>query len=109
MKVYRHPGRPPDADSDDPGESQADIRQSDFPIQGDRSRYLMPLEVSGTPDSPDQFDIIDRLPYEFAGDSPETADKRAARIESDLAAAYDSLTLITDSDRPSTDEGEEQS
>jgi len=106
MKVYRHPGKPPDDDGDS-GENQSDLRDGEFPIKGDRSRYVRPLELRGSEDDPDEFDVQDRIPLEFAGDSPQQAGKRATRIERDLAAAYDELTLITDDDSSTTEDGEE--
>lgn len=104
LTVYRHPGKPPDGD--DSGENQSDIRENDFPIGADRSRYVQPLRTFGSEDSPDEFDVSDRIPLEFAGDSPQQEAKREKRIERDLAAAYEELTLITDDDTSTTEDGE---
>jgi hypothetical protein len=80
LKIYRHPGADPD---------------DDFPIAEGRRRYLRPLRTRyATPDSPTEFDVRDRLPFEFAGDSPQHAGQRARRIEEDLAEHYDGLELI---------------
>lgn len=98
VKVYRHPG----ADDEDHGA----VREGDFPIQDDRSRYIRPLEVNGSEEEPDIFDVRDRLPFEFAGDSPQQAGQRASRIEADLAAHYDGLEVIDNDDGANTDGGE---
>ena len=93
MRVYRHPG--------------AD-KTEDFPIGEGRARYIRPLELYGTAESPDEFNIEDRIPLEFAGDSDADARKRADAIERDLADAYEELSLIADADTDSPTPTEEE-
>jgi len=96
VKVYRHPGG---ADED-----HGTVREGEFPVQGDRSRYIRPLKVDGSTDEPDIIEVRDRLRFEFAGDSPQQAGRRARRIEADLAAHYDGLQLIDNDDDANSDE-----
>lgn len=86
VRVYRHPG--------------AD-RASAFPLEEGRARYLRPLVTDGSQDSPDVFDVRERLPLEFAGDSPQQAGKRAKRIEQDLLDTFDVFDAV---DAPTDDE-----
>lgn len=82
--VYRHP-----VESEDTSDEGDEPRY--WPIQDGRRRYIRPLEVDGSDEEPDVFDLRERIPLEFAGDSGQRAGKRAARMEQDLIGSFDFL------------------
>lgn len=80
-KLYRIPG----ADRGDPEDL----------LPGERSRLRRALVTYGSEDSPDEFDIRERVPEEFAtGESPQEAGKRAKAIEEAIAEAYDGFERV---------------
>lgn len=83
VRVYRHPG--------------AD-RESESPLEEGRTRYLRPLVTDGTAQEPDQVDLRERLPLEFAGDDDEQASKREDQLEADLIETFDAFEELDEED-----------
>ncbi|AGM11210.1 hypothetical protein M197_gp45 [Haloarcula hispanica tailed virus 2] len=79
-KLYRIPGA---------------ARDDDWPLPGERSRLRGPLQTYGSPDSPDEFDLRERVPEEFSYDeSPQQEGKRVSAIEKAIADAYDGFERV---------------
>ena len=67
----------------------------DWPLPGDRSRLRSPLVTYGSDDTPDEFDILERVPAEFSYDEdPQTEGRRAKAIEESIAEHYDGFERI---------------
>lgn len=94
-KLYRIPG----ADREDPDGSL---------LPGERSRLRGPLQTYGSADSPDEFDIRERVPEEFSYDeSPQSEGKRARRIEEAIAEHYDGFERVEDGSDGDTTKAED--
>ena len=94
-KLYRIPG----ADREDADGSL---------LPGERSRLRGPLQTYGSADSPDTFDIRERVPAEFSYDeSPQEEGRRARRLEEAIAAEVTGITRLPDEAGGDTTKGED--
>jgi len=96
MTVYRHPVESEDQRDEDEVADGASPRY--WPLQDGRRRYVRPLAVDGSEDEPDEFDVQDRLPLEFAGDEPQVAGRRARRIGEDIIETFGFLMEVEGED-----------
>jgi len=76
---------------------QVDRNDPDSLLPGNRSRLRGPLRTDGFANSPDVFDIRERVPEEFAADeSPQAEGKRARAIEERIASYYPGFERVDD-------------
>jgi hypothetical protein len=76
-------------------------------LPGHRDRLNGVLHTHGTPDDPDVFDLRERVRPEFAGEPPESAADRAARIEESIVAHYDGIERVDESESGDTTKTED--
>lgn len=94
-KLYRIPAASRDEDDD-------------FPLPGDRDRLRGPLVTYGSDDSPDEFDIRERVPAEFSYDEDAQQEgRRAKAIEESIAEHYDGFERVSDGGTDKDGEDEE--
>ena len=60
--------------------------------------FTEPLEYDGSENSPDEFDVRERIPLDFTEDSPQRAGKRAKKLEELLDEHNADLERVDESD-----------
>ena len=60
--------------------------------------FTEPLEYDGSENSPDEFDVRERIPLDFTEDSPQRAGKRAKKLEELLDEHNTALERVDGSD-----------
>ena len=60
--------------------------------------FTEPLEYDGSENSPDEFDVRERIPLDFTQDSPQRAGKRAKKLEQLLDEHNADLERVNESD-----------
>lgn len=74
-------------------------RGEDFPLPEGTNYLPQPLQVDGTPEQPDVFDLQERITISAEGLSAQEVGRRYARLERHLAEVYEGIQEVdADSD-----------